>query len=208
MNHMPGFTPAVLTLLLFAACAKPPTEHIESAEKAVRETHESGASAYVPQDFAKLEGMLAGAKKEIADQETKFSLLRDYGKAEQLAASVRAEAGRVKSAAEKRREEARAVALQAQQVAQESVKAAQTLVARAPVGKDRAALEAIKADAQALNASLGDVQKDIDAGDYLSAQAKAKAIHDKSQAVSAEIQNALAKVGDAKAKKVPSKKGE
>jgi hypothetical protein len=76
----------------------------------------------------------------------------------------------------------------------------QDLVKRAPVGKDRAAVEAIKADAQGLTASLSEVQTAIDAGDYLAAQAKAKAIKEKSQAVAAEIQTALAKVSSAKRK--------
>ncbi len=87
------------------------------------------------------------------------------------------------------------------------MKATQDLVAKAPAGKDRAALESIKADAQGLSASLDEVQKALDAGDYLGAQAKAKAIQDQSQKLSTEIQNALAKVEGAKGKKAqPSKK--
>jgi hypothetical protein len=198
---------AAAGLLLMAACAKPPSEQLEAAEKAVKEAQESGAATYAAEDFAKLEGMLANAKKEVADQEAKFALIRDYGKAEQLAASAKAEAARVKSEAEKKKEEAKQAAIQMQQVAHASVKATQDLVAQAPAGKDRAALESIKADAQGLSASLDEVQKALDAGDYLGAQAKAKAIQDQSQKLSAEIQNALAKVGGAKGKKTqPAKK--
>ena len=89
-------------------------------------------------------------------------------------------------------------ALQAHQVAQDAVKATLDLVAKAPVGKDRAAVEAIKSDVEALKASLNQVQLAIDKEDYLSAQTQSKAIQEKSQAVSAEIQNALAKVGKGK----------
>ncbi len=203
--HVRGI--AAVMLLLLAACAKPPTEQIDTAEKAVKDAQQSGATAYTPQDYAKLEGMLANAKKEVADQDAKFTLLRDYGKAEQLAASTKAEAERVKAEAEKKKEEAKTAALQTLQVAQEAVKATQELVAKAPVGKDRAALEAIKADAEGLTKSLGEVQAAIDGGDYLAAQAKAKAIHEKSQAVSTEIQNALAKISAAKGKHSQPKKG-
>ncbi len=198
---------AAVMVLVLAACAKPPTEQIDTAEKAVKDAQQSGASAYTPQDYAKLEGQLANVKKEVADQDAKFALLRDYGKAEQLAASTKAEAERVKGEATKKKEEAKTAALQTQQVAQEAVKATQELVAKAPVGKDRAALEAIKADAEGLTKSLGEVQSAIDGGDYLAAQAKAKAIHEKSQAVSAEIQNALAKISAAKGKHQQPKKG-
>lgn len=193
-----------LAVLLVTGCAKPPAEQIEAAEKAVKEAQQSGAATYTAEEYAKLEATLAALKKEVEDQDGKFALFRDYGKAEQLAASAKADGERLKSEAAKKKEEAKAAALQAQQVAQEAVKSTLDLVAKAPVGKDRAALEAIKNDAEALKASLNQVQIAIDKEDYPAAQAQAKAIHDKSQAVSAEIQNALAKVG--KGKPSPSKK--
>lgn len=200
----PTLAPLALALLLVAGCAKPPAEQIDAAEKAVKEAQQNGAATYAAEEYAKLEGTLAAMKKEVTDQDGKFALFRDYGKAEQLAASVKADGERVKTEAAKKKEEAKAAALQAQQVAQEAVKSTLDLVAQAPVGKDRAALEAIKNDADALKASLNQVQIAIDKEDYPAAQAQAKAINDKSQAVSAEIQNALAKVG--KGKPSPLKK--
>src|SRR5215217_5475605 len=189
------FGPLVLAALLAAGCAKPPQEQIDAAEKALKEAQLRGAATYSADEYAKLEGTLAALKKEVTEQEGRFALVRDYGKAEQLAASARADGERIKADAAKKKEEAKAAAYQAQQVAQEAVKSTLDLVAQAPVGKDRAALEAIKNDAEALKASLNQVQLAIDKEDYPAAQTQAKAIHDKSQAVSAEIQNALAKVG-------------
>ncbi|MBM4121379.1 MAG: hypothetical protein FJ249_02140 [Nitrospira sp.] len=188
-------------LVLAAGCAKAPTEKLAAAEKAVSEAQAAGAPTYMAEDFAKLDGMLNNAKKEIADQDAKFAFTRDYEKAEQLLTTVQTDAGRVTAETGKKKEEAKAAAVQAQQAAQGAVKTAQDLVAKAPVGKDRAALEAIKADAQGLATSLSEVQAAIDSGDYLGAQAKAKAIQEKSQAVASEIQTAMAKVGGAKAKK-------
>lgn len=187
-----------LIALLMGGCAKPPTEQVDAAEKAVKEAQQGGAATYSAEEYAKLEGSLAALRKEIADQDAKFALFRDYGKAEQLAASAKADGERVKIEAAKRKEEAKAAALQAQQVAQEAVKTTLELVAKAPVGKDRAALEAIKADAEALKSSLNQVQASIDKEDYTGAQTQAKAIHEKSQTVSAEIEQALAKVGKGK----------
>jgi hypothetical protein len=187
-----------LVALLTGGCAKPPAEQIAAAEKAVQEAQQSGAATYVAQEYAKLEGTLAALKKEVSEQDGKFALLRDYGKAEQLAATAKADAEQVKVEAVKKKDEAKAAALQALQVAQEAVKSTVELVAKAPIGKDRAALEAIKNDVEALKASLNQVQIAIDKEDYLTAQTQAKAIHDKGQAVSAEIQNALAKVGKGK----------
>jgi len=187
-----------LALVLVAGCARPPTDQIDAAEKAVKDAQQSGAATYVAEEYAKIEGTLAALKKEVADQDAKFALLRDYGKAEQLAVAAKTDAERVKADAEKKREEAKSAALQAQQIAQESVKATLDLVAKAPAGKDRAALEAIKADAEALKASLNQVQIAIDKGDYQAAQTQAKAIHEKSTAVSHEIETALAKIGKGK----------
>ena len=53
-------------------------------------------------------------------------------------------------------------------------------------------------DVEALKASLNQIQIAIDKEDYPAAQTQAKVINDKGQAVSAEIQNALAKVGKGK----------
>jgi hypothetical protein len=196
--------PLVLAVALVAGCAKPPTEQIDAAEKAVKDAQQSGAPTYSAEEYAKLEGTLAALKKEVGEQDAKFALFRDYGKAEQLAASTKADGERVKADAAKKKEEAKAAALQAQQVAQEGVKSTLDLVAQAPVGKDRAALEAIKNDVEALKASLNQVQIAIDKEDYPAAQTQAKAIHDKTQAVASEIQHALAKVG--KGKPAPGKK--
>ncbi len=190
--------------VLTAGCAQPPADQINAAESAVKDAQHSGAATYVANDYAKVEGLLAAMKQEVAEQDAKFALLRDYGKAEQLAATTKAEAERVKADAAKKMEEAKFAATQAQQAAQAAVKSTLELVSRAPAGKDRAALESIKTDAEALRASLNDVQMMLDKSDYLGAQTKAKAIQEKAEAVSHEIQTALAKIG--KGKPVAKKK--
>jgi hypothetical protein len=190
--------PIALAALIAAGCAKSPTEKIEAAEKAVKDAQQSGAGTYSAEEYAKLEGTLAALKQEVSEQDGKIGLFRDYGKVEQLAASTAAEGERVKTEVARKKEEAKAGALQAQQVAQEAVAATLKLVAKAPVGKDRAAVEAIKNDAEALKDSLNQVQTAIEKEDYPAAQTQAKAINDKSRAVSDEIQSALAKTGKGK----------
>ncbi len=185
--------------LLAVGCGKAPTDKLAETEKSVLDAKLAGASAYMAEDFAKLEGMLTNAQKEIDGQNAKFMLFRDYGKAEQLLASVRAEAPKLIEETAKKKEEAKDAALKAHDAAKGAVKQAQALVAKAPVGKDRAAVEAIKNDSKALTASLNEVQMAIASEDYLTAQAKAKAVQDKSRALAAEVKGALAKVGGTKA---------
>jgi len=191
--------PVLCTVVLMGGCAQPPADQINAAEQAVKDAEQSGAATYVANDYAKIDGLRAALKQEVADQDAKFALLRDYGKAEQLAATTKTEAERVKADAVKKMEEAKSAAVQAQQAAQQTVQSTLALVAMAPAGKDRAALESIKTDAEALKASLNDVQMAIDKADYLVAQTKAKAIQEKGQAVSKEVETALAKIGKGKA---------
>ncbi|MGH7208476.1 MAG: hypothetical protein ACREIL_03725 [Nitrospiraceae bacterium] len=200
MRHVCTLAVAPL-LLLVLGCAKAPTDKLAAAEQAVNEARTAGAADYMAEDFAKIEGMLGNAKTEISQQDAKVGVLRDYEKAEQLLVAAQTESVRVMGEVGRKKEEVKAAAVQAHLDAQAAVKTAQQLVAKAPVGKDRAALEAIKADVRGLSASLTEVSAALEAGDYKAAQSKAKAIQDKSQSVSAEIQSALAKTGAAKAQK-------
>ena len=200
MRHVCTLAVAPLLLLVFG-CAKAPTDKLAAAEQAVNEARTAGAADYMAEDFAKIEGMLANAKTEISQQNDKVAVLRDYEKAEQFLMAAQTESARVMGEVGRKKEEVKAAAIQAHRDAKEAVRTAQQLVAKAPVGKDRAALEAIKADVRGLSASLTEVSAALEAGDYKAAQSKAKAIQDKSQSVSAEIQSALAKTGSRKAQK-------
>src|SRR5215467_14252523 len=158
------------TVVLMGGCAQPPADQINAAEQAVKDAEQSGAATYVATDYAKIDGLRAALKQEVADQDAKFALLRDYGKAEQLAVTTKTEAERVKTDAVKKMEQAKFAATQAHQAAQASVASTLELVAKAPTGKDRAALESIKTDAEALKASLNDVQIMLDKADFLGAE--------------------------------------
>ena len=57
--------PAMCALLMLAACAKPPTEQIQAAEKALKEARANGASTYVPGKYANVEDTLAAHKKKV-----------------------------------------------------------------------------------------------------------------------------------------------
>ena len=187
----------VPALCLAVGCGKAPTDKLGEAEKLVMDAKLAGAQAYAAEDYAKLEGMLNNAKAELADQSGKFVLFRDYGKAEQMLAAVTAEAPKLVEETAKKKVEAKDAAVSAHEAAKDAVKKTQALVAKAPVGKDRAAVEAIRNEAKALKASLNEVQMAMDQEDYLTAQAKAKAVQDKSMALSSEVRGALAKVGGA-----------
>ena len=69
----------------------------------------------------------------------------------------KSEAERLKTEVPKKKGEAKAAALQPQQVAQEAVRATLALVAKALTGKDCASLESIKAEVEVLKSSFNQV---------------------------------------------------
>ena len=49
--------PLSMAIVLAVGCAKPPSEQIDAAEKALKEAQQSGAATYSAEEYAKLEGM-------------------------------------------------------------------------------------------------------------------------------------------------------
>jgi len=88
--------PAKCSLLMLKACAKPPTEQIEAAEKAIKVVQANDASTYIPDEYTKIEGTLSALKEEVTHQDGKLALFRDYGKIWQLAVTKKSEAERLK----------------------------------------------------------------------------------------------------------------
>ena len=177
-----------------------PMEKLGAAEKAVNDAKAAGVPTSMPDDFAKLEDLLAKARTEIEEQNAKLGFLRTYAKADQLLTAVLTEAARLIAEAGKRQEEAKAAAVQAQRTAQEAVTQAQDLLEGAPAGKEQAALTLIKADIRKLGASLSEVQAALDSRNYQAAEAKANEIREKAQGVAAELRQAIEKVKKASKK--------
>ena len=66
--------------VLMSGCAQPPADQLNAAEQAVKDAQHSGAATYAANEYAKVEGLLAAMKTEVAEQDGKFALLRDYGR--------------------------------------------------------------------------------------------------------------------------------
>lgn len=88
---------AKCSLLMLKACAKPPTEQIEAAEKAIKVVQANDASTYSPDKYTKIEGRLSALKEEVTHQDGKLALFRDYGKIWQLAVTEKSEAELLKT---------------------------------------------------------------------------------------------------------------
>jgi hypothetical protein len=194
-NLLKYFTYGLLVMFILVGCAKQPTEDMSAAQKAVEDLKGTGAAKYIPEDTKKVDDSLAAALNEIKAQDSKFALTRNYDKAKQMLAQVKADAEKVKVDIAAKKEEAKKNALAGQQAARASVKEAKALLAKAPMGKGaRADIEALKGDIKGLEDSVPELQQLIDKEDYAVAIDKAKAIKEKADGVSNQIKEAMKKV--------------
>lgn len=193
---------AVMTaaITLLPGCAQPPTEQLEAAKKAVEAAQAAGATEYAKEDSVQLEKEFSSAKDELAMQEKTLSIFRSYTEADKMLIKVVEDAEHVAAKAAQNKAAAKTAAVTMEKEAQRVVASTQELMAKAPVGKERAAVESLKQDLSGLQNGLGAVHQSIENGDYLGAETQAKALKDKGSAVSEEIQKAIEKTKGKKAK--------
>ena len=180
---------ALTALSLTIACAKAPYDGLQAAEKAVQQARSVGAPIYAPEDFSALEAKLETAKEEISAQYKLSEFRRDYSRANSLLTETRAEGDRIIAEAQKRKDDAKAAALQERRQAEEAVHGVRELVERveqtaSPLGK---VPDELIAEAGELNRTLAEVQTAIEADNHLVAKNKAKAVQEKSQKLQSEV---------------------
>ena len=74
--------------VLFAGCAEAPSQELAAAKAAVKAAQDVEADIYTPNNFVNVQKALEAAEGEIALQNNKFALSRNYQKANRLLANV------------------------------------------------------------------------------------------------------------------------
>lgn len=189
-----------MAMVVVTGCAQPPTEQLGAAQKVVETAKAAGATEYAKDDFVALEQQFGLAKDELAKQEKALSIFRSYTDADKMLIKVVESGGHVAAKAAQNKEAAKTAALAMEKEAQEVVASAKEFMAKAPTGKERAAVESLKQDLSGLQNGLGAVHQSIEKGDYLGAETQAKTLKDKGASVSKEIQKAIEKTMGKKAK--------
>ena len=188
---------SMVTIFLLVGCAKPPTEEINAAKASVDAVVAEGAQKFAAEDAKKLNDSMQAAQDEIKVQEGKT--FKDFAKAKELLAKVKADAETLKAGLAAKKEEAKKNAAAAQEAAKASVADAKALLAKAPKGKgSKADIEALKADLKGIEESLAEIKTANDAEDYNVAIEKSNAVKDKAAAISEQIKKAMEKVGTKK----------
>jgi hypothetical protein len=184
----------VLTLgLVLAGCAHEPTADIDAAKHALDEARQAQAAEYAPQSWTAAQDAESKLQAELDAQEQRWSALRSYTIASQLAASTRQAAERSRDEAMAGKEKAKSEASTMMAQARDEAAHAQAAVTTAPRGKGTEAdLASMKSDATSIDGTLQEMQQAFDAGDYIGAKTKAQAAIDAAKKIEDEIAQAKA----------------
>jgi tetratricopeptide (TPR) repeat protein len=168
-------------LVIFMGCAEPPTQEMDEAKAALEAAKTAGADRYVPD-------MYNAAKKALDDA---LALVEqgDYDEAKTLLATAIETATNAANAVAGKKEEVKQEVEGMLQQIPEAVNQAKNLWKKAPRGKGtREALEMIKNDIAAAEASVAEVTSALESGDFLAARGRAQSIMKKLQSLQTELQ--------------------
>jgi len=195
----------VVLVLGLASCAKPPEAEMSAAQASIDQAKQKEAEEYAGNDLRAAQDSLAAARSEVDRQNAKFALFRSYkvAKAKALAADVAGKAAA--DAAVKNKELARQDAEKSLADAQQAIANVRTLL-DSPQGKKllhakeaRQAIEQIKTELDATEASLDQVKQAQQQEKYKNAARMAKDASAKAQQLGAEVQAAVDKMTGGKA---------
>ncbi len=190
----------VLLVLGIASCAKPPEQEMAAAQAAIDQAKAKEAAEYAADQLTAAEDTLAAAKSEVDRQNAKFALFRNYKLAKAKAIAAQAAGAAAADAAVKGKELARQDAEKSLADAQQAIATVRQLL-DSPPGKKllrakdaRQAIEQIKTELDATEASLDGVKQAQAQEKYKNAARMAKDATAKAQQLGAEVQAAIDKM--------------
>ena len=167
-----------LVLFVLTACSKQPVQEINAAKSAVDSAMAEGAEKYSPAEAKKVNDALTDAMAEIKTQDGKF--FKDYKKAGEMLAKVKADSDNLKAGLAAKKEEARKKAIAAEESANASVSQAKASLARAMKSpKANLDIEALSNSIKVLDDALAEIRKLIATEDYTTAIEKAGGVKEK-----------------------------
>jgi len=185
-------TIAVLGLIL-AACSQPPAADIDAARHALDEARQAQAAEYAPQAWTAAQDADTKLQAELDAQSQRWSALRSYTVARDLAVNTKTAAEKSRDEAASGKEQAKTEAGTLMAQARDEVARANAAVASAPRGKGTEAdLASLKTDATSIDDTLNEMQRAFDSGDYINAKSKAQAAIDAAKKIESEVDQAKA----------------
>lgn len=177
--------------LVLAGCAQPPAADIDAAKLALDEARQAQAAEYAQQSWTTAQDAESKLELELDAQERRWSAMRSYTTARQLAQDTKAAAERSRDEAIAGKDKAKTEVSTLMAAARDEVGRAHAAVASAPKGKGTEAdLASLRSDTSSLDDTLAEMQKLFDGGQYNEAKVKAQAAIDAAKQVEAEIEKA------------------
>jgi hypothetical protein len=177
--------------VVLAGCAQPPTADIDAAKQALDEARQAQAAEYAEQSWTIAQDADTKLETELDAQEHRWSAMRSYTVARQLAQDTKAAAERSRDEAIAGKDKAKTEVATLMSAARDEVGRAHAAVTSAPKGKGTEAdLASLKSDTSSLDDALAEMQKLFDGGQYNEAKAKAQATIDAAKQVEAEVEKA------------------
>ncbi len=179
--------------LVLAGCSQAPTVDVDAAKHALDEARQAQAADYAPQSWTAAQDAQVKLDVELDAQAQRWSALRSYAIARQLALETKTAAERSRDEAVAGKEQAKTEASTMMAQAREETTRAHSDIESAPHGKGTEAdLATMKTDATSIDETLQEAQRAFDAGDYIGANAKAQAAIDAAKKIEGEIDQAKA----------------
>lgn len=189
----------VVGLAVAAGCSKPPAPEIEASREALSSARTAEAAEYAPESLQAAEDAQARLDAELKVQEERFSMMRSYDTAKQLAAEAKAAAERAANDATSGKERMRVETEQMLAQARTTLEEVRTLVMNAPVGKGSTAdIAALQSDLTGIETQLATAQATFDSGNYVEARAQASAAMEDAERVRADVTAAMEARGQAR----------
>jgi hypothetical protein len=177
--------------LLVAGCSHAPNTEIDAAKQALVDARQAQASDYAPQAWTAAQDAESKLEVELDAQAQRWTPLRSYTVAKQLALETKAAAERSRDEAIAGKDKAKTEVTTMIAEAREAVSQAKAAVASAPRGKGTEAdLAALKSDATSIDDTLQEMQRAFDAGDYVAAKVKAQAAIDAAKKIQSDVEQA------------------
>jgi hypothetical protein len=186
--RMNVFVPLLATALGAAACGQVPTENVNAARAALDAVTVEEARQFAPAELQAADAAREALDAELATQQGRFPLFRDYDRTTELAGGAERAAAAAIQAATVQRELAREEVAVAVASARTTLTDAGLLLDAAPAGKGSTGdIAVMRADLEAALLSLAEAEADLQADLFDDARAKATA----AAAVGAQVRGAV-----------------
>jgi hypothetical protein len=184
---------ALALIGLISGCSKAPVTELDESETALKDAGQADAQDYVPQLYKQASDSLNAAKVEMQNQDSKFSMFRNYDRTKELLSASKNLASQAQEKAALEKERIRQLDSVLISELETMIAQTKTALAKAPRGKGtKVDLEMMKADLTSAEGALTGATEDFRTGAYMTAKSKLEAAKAQVSAVKGQIDTATA----------------